>query len=68
MDINIWADLSSLWPAGSACKLAGVGVETVGWMEQGSGRTEQHKERHRRWCGKRSGLKTDPLIYCVYDP
>lgn len=40
MDINIWVDLSSLRPAGSVCERVGVGVETAGWMESGSGRTK----------------------------
>ena len=46
MDINIWADLSSLWPAGSVCKLASVGVETAEWIE-------------REWEDRDTHLKTE---------
>lgn len=56
MDINIWVDLSSLWPAGSVCSPAGVGGETAGRMEQQSGRTEDDRE-----CGERENVQNVAL-------
>lgn len=46
MDVNIWADLSSLRPAGSVCKLASVGVEAAGRVGE------------REWEDRDSHLKT----------
>ena len=75
MDINIWADLSSLRPAGSVCRPASVGVETAGWMERGSGgaerlgcsrskgRTEDDRESGKSQTGNHHHLGLDPLSH-----